>query len=158
MKLRKRFVLVAFALAAGSCVATPLPQPPTDYELDIGELSVDTSGQAFGIVGTEGAVKPGSIEIRVTPGPTDSDPVLEAGNAQVASDGSFSVIVVSPLPNIFFFEAIEQNDDVFFGAVTIDAAGVISEADPGPDADDDGSPDAIDCAPDDPQKRGQRCP
>jgi len=54
-------------------------------------------------------------------------------------------------------DQISADEDVFFAAIVIDEAGNISEGDPGPDSDDDGSPDEIDCAPDDATLGGQRC-
>ncbi len=161
MKRKRHSNLLGLALAlgacAGSCVATPLPQPPS-LELDIEKLSIDSGpGEPVVIVGEPDAVSIGGIDIRVTPGPTDTDPVLEIGDASVAADGSFTVIVVSPLENTYFFERIDGATDEFFAAITIDSSGNISEGDPGPDADGDGSPDEIDCAPDDETLVGQRC-
>ncbi|NUP11421.1 MAG: hypothetical protein HOW73_35700 [Polyangiaceae bacterium] len=153
--MKLRLVLIGIVGAAWSCTATPLPVPPVEYELDVEKLEVTDQPLVF--EGNPGAVTPGDVEIRITPGPPDGDPVVEDGTGTVAADGSFTILVESPLPNIFFFEAIEEDEDVFFGAVRVDAAGNVEEADPGPDGDDDGSPDAIDCAPTDPERGGRRC-
>jgi hypothetical protein len=159
--MRKRHLLLGWALGlcfAGSCVATPLPQPP-DVELDIEKLTVEgTEGSPVVFVGAPGALSLGDIEIRVTPGPTDSDPILEVGTAPVAADGSFEVVTISPLENTYFFEAVLAEEDVFVAAVRVDASGNPSLGDAGPDSDEDGSPDVVDCAPDDPELSGQRCP
>jgi len=158
MKMRKRLLLTILAAGACSCSATPLPQPPVEYELDASKVEQSTDGgEAIVISGTAGAVSPGSVRIRITPGETDSDPVLEPGNADVSADGSFTTFVISPAANTFFFEALEADADVFFAAIRVDDAGNIEDADPGPDSDEDGSPDAIDCAPEDGTQHGQRC-
>ena len=162
MRQRRSIIGLAFALiaGAGSCVATPLPQPPSiELELDVEKVTVEsTDGEPVVIVGQQNALSIGGIGLRVTPGPTDSDPILEIGNATAADDGSFTVIVISPLENTYFFERIDGDTDEFFAAITVDAAGNVSETDPGPDGDGDGSPDEIDCAPTDPDLVGQRCP
>lgn len=159
--MRKRHILLGLALGlwfAGSCVATPLPQPP-EVELDIEKLTVEGGdGSPVVFVGAPGALSVGDIEVRVTPGPTDSDPVLEIGTAPVAADGSFEVVTISPLDNTYFFEAILADEDVFVAAVTVDVFGTPTLGDAGPDTDEDGSPDAVDCAPEDPDLSGQRCP
>lgn len=143
-----------FALAA--CVATPLPQPPS-FELDVDLVEAEYEGAAVTFTGSAGALTPGGVGLRVSPGATDSDPPLELGSAEVEADGSFVVFVVSPEDNVFFFEVITDDADIFVGAVSIDAEGNVIETDAGPDSDDDGSPDEIDCAPDDATVSGQRC-
>jgi hypothetical protein len=159
--MRKRHILLGLALGlwcAESCVATPLPQPPS-IELDIDKLTVEgTDGAPVVFVGSPGALSVGGIEVRVTPGPTDTDPILEVGTAPVDADGSFDVVVISPLENTYFFEAVLDDEDVFVAAVRVDATGNPSLGDAGPDSDEDGSPDVVDCAPDDPDVSGQRCP
>ena len=59
---------------------------------------------------------------------------------------------------LFYFELITPDEDLFLIALQGGFDGPTQEADPGPDRDHDGSPDAIDCAPDDDSYRGQRCP
>jgi hypothetical protein len=153
--MRKRLTLFAVGFAA--CVATPLPQPP-GFQLDVELVDAEPSDLTVVFDGAPGALTPGSVDLRITPGPTDSDPILEIGTGPVAADGSFSIVVVSPLENTFFVEALTAQEDVFVAAVAIDAGGTVTEVDPGPDTDEDGSPDAVDCAPDDPNLSGQRCP
>lgn len=155
MNTRKRLLALCL-LALAACVATPLPQPPT-FELDVDAIDAESADAGVTFTGSEGALRPGSVDLRITPGPTDSDPVLELGTGPVDADGSFTVFVVSPLENTFFVEALTDDEDIFVGAITVDATGDVVEADPGPDTDGDGSPDEIDCAPDDPDVRGQRC-
>ncbi len=151
----KRLLTAGSLFALAACVATPLPQPPS-FELDTGAVDVELSDAAVTFIGSSGALTPGSVDLRVSPGPTDSDPPLELGTATVAEDGSFTVFVVSPDDNIFFFEALTDDEDIFVIAVTIDGDAIV-EADPGPDTDQDGSPDEIDCAPEDADLSGQRC-
>jgi hypothetical protein len=151
----KRLLPVLWLHVLAACVATPLPQPPS-YELDVDAIDVSESG-AVTFDGGPGALTPGSVELRITPGPLDSDPVLELGSGLVDADGSFTISVISPLENVYYFEVITANDDIFVGAVGVDASGNASEVDSGGDIDGDGSPDVIDCAPNDPELRGQRC-
>jgi hypothetical protein len=155
MKPWKRLLPSLWLIALAACVATPLPQPP-EFELDADLVEADPLDAGVTFQGAPGALTPGPVELRVTPAPTDTDPPLSQGSAQVAADGSFTVFVLSPLVNTFYFEAISADADVFVGALTIDA-GIVIEADPGPDTDGDGSPDEIDCAPQDPARSGQRC-
>lgn len=161
----KRFLL-ALALvlpAAGSCVATPLPQPPVEYALDIALVRLSPSTNVVTLVGNAGAFSPGGVDIRVTPLPDPSQAFLPTpGVVTVGDDGSFSVTLAASPTGTFAFEAIEDDDDVYVDAVRGDApaAGdgiVVVQGDAGPDSDGDGSPDAVDCAPDDASVAGSRC-
>ena len=50
-----------------------------------------------------------------------------------------------------------EEDDIFLAAISA-GVGAVQVVDAGPDTDGDGSPDAIDCAPEDDEYRGRRCP
>jgi hypothetical protein len=157
--MRRTPAIFLLACAVWACSATPVPQPPS-YELDVDKSELQTTdGSTVRIVGGPGAISPAGIRIRVTPKrDPDIDPILEPGSATVAADGSFIVVVSSPPANTFYFEVLEEEEDVYFAAVLFDADGNTSEGEPGPDTDADGSPDEIDCAPEDPALSGQRCP
>ncbi len=154
---RLRSLMVVCTWTVSACVSTPLPQPPS-YELDISKVSIAGTGEGLTISGAPGAVSPTGVELRITPGVPNTDPVLELGSGQVGPDGSFDILVVSPIENQFFFEVIEADEDIFIGVIRGAADGTVTEGDPGPDSDGDGSPDEIDCAPDDDTLGGQRCP
>jgi hypothetical protein len=161
MALRKLLSVVLLTLTSlASCESTPLPQPPTDYHLDPQKIGFETSGpRVVAVIGQPGAVSVGGITLRISPieDPPTPSPVA-AGTATIAGDGSFTIEVDGRLENLFYFEAIELQRDVYFGVVRgIEPGGPGGGADPGPDTDEDGSPDAIDCAPDDPDVGGQRC-
>ena len=60
----------------------------------------------------------------------------------------------------FYIEHLQDDVDVFVIAISggSDSGSGTYEADPGRDTDGDGSPDRIDCDPDDDRYSGQRCP
>jgi hypothetical protein len=157
---RHPVILCLAGLLAGSCVTSPLPVPPT---VDPERISLsDTNGPAVEVEGGPGAVDPGdedSNRIRVTRigEPIDGE-LPQFDEVDVAEDGSFSALVGGLSTDRFFIELITSDEDIFLVAVTGGFDGPVVPADPGPDRDDDGSPDAIDCAPDDPGLSGRRCP
>ncbi len=151
----KALLLLSALLGPAGCGATPVPQPPgTDYALDVTKVTVEIGGSfVTAVVGAPGAVQPGSFELRITPVST-GDPPLVIGSNQVAADGSFDIAVQGTLVDLYYFEAVEPTGDVYFGVIQGDPPEL---ADPGPDTDGDGSPDAIDCAPQDPNIQGTGC-
>ena len=79
--------------------------------------------------------------------------------AVTAEDGSFSLSLGGVFSDgLFYIEFLLEEGDTFVMAVTRGDDGTAVEAEPGPDADDDGSPDRIDCAPTDDSYGGQNCP
>jgi len=148
--------LIALLGLVAACVTTPLPLPPT---MDPERISLEQGDEQTVIVrGAAGAASPGGIELRVTP--VESPPLSappEFGEVRVEEDGSFEVVVFGEIVDTFYFEALEEDEDIFLIAVT-GAYGGVAEVDAGPDRDGDGSPDPIDCAPDDDRFSGHRCP
>jgi hypothetical protein len=137
------------ALVYPACVGTPLPDPPSFSELV--SWSVTPQVGTIRLVGRAGAVTPGGSTLRVTDPPTAG--TLVATNA----DGSFGRIVPGMPGDVIFVERVTATDDAFVGAFTTSPGGTLTVASPGADMDGDGSPDAIDCAPMDATRVGQRC-
>jgi len=71
----------------------------------------------------------------------------EIAEVELASDGSFSAEVGGLPGDLLYLELITVTADLFLVAVQGGFDGPAQVADPGPDRDADGSPDAIDCAP-----------
>jgi hypothetical protein len=146
-----------FLIASAGCFTTPLPIPPT---MDPERIDLDAqNGPSTQITGGSGAVDPGdeaSNQLRITSvgEPIDGPPFVEV---EIAPDGSFSANVPGAAENRFYFELITPDEDIFLIALQGGMDGPSEAVDPGPDRDDDGSPDAIDCAPDDDTVTGRRC-
>lgn len=153
--LRRLFLSLSLLGGSAACVATPIPQPP-DIALDVTKIRFELAGgYVVAVIGEAGAIEPGNFQLRITPvADPPSDVQIEIGASDVASDGSFSVLVLGQTTNFFYFEAIGPTGDTYFGTIQGDPP---EEVDPGPDTDEDGSPDRIDCAPDDPTRQGSRC-
>ena len=133
-----------------SCLATALPTPPT---ADVRQMSlVEDQTDVVDLLGGPDAISGELSSLRVS-----SDRDLR--ETDVADDGSFEVLgLAATAPTVLYLEAVTTDDDVFLVAVTAGPGGAVVEAPPGPDRDGDGSPDAVDCAPDDGSVGGQRCP
>ncbi|MFK7999260.1 MAG: hypothetical protein AB8H86_06665 [Polyangiales bacterium] len=140
--------LSAFALGATACNATPLPQPPS---IESSQLELRAGDNVTILAASEGAVSDGFAgEVRVT---------ARSGRTTrtVSPDGSFLVSVPGVMvSDIHYVELISAGEERFILAVRDLGAGT-ALAPPGPDADADGSPDAIDCAPADESLVGQQC-
>jgi hypothetical protein len=103
--------------------------------------------------GTPGAIVPGDATMmRITAYPSS------ATIATVAADGSFSAQLGGVRLDTIYLELLLPDEDLFLMAVTGAAGDSVIDTAPGPDRDSDGSPDAIDCAPDDGTLGGRRCP
>ena len=145
--------LVAFSLVwvLSGCFATPIPDPPS---LDVTRMSLRAAGDGMvRLAGAAGAVRPGSRALRVTNVTDPSTP--SRATVLAAADGSFGVSLLGATIDTLYVEGIGVTDD-FELAVRREGGRVVA-ADPGGDRDMDGSPDAIDCAPDDPMLVGGRC-
>jgi len=138
-----------------SCTTTPLPIPPTIDPESIGAMA--TNGPSMVLTGRPGAIDPGGRTIRVTRVEQGWGVPADFVEAETAPDGSFEVEVPGTPADLFYFELLADEEDVFLIALAVQVDGTVLRADPGPDRDDDGSPDAIDCAPDDPSRGGRRC-
>jgi hypothetical protein len=142
-------IVIALALSSG-CVATPLPTPPT-YDVQRMTLVQSEAPDAVDVRGAPGAIGGLPPIVRV------SGPRAWA-ESSVAGDASFEIReLTGALAETFYLEAVLDDRDVFLVAFTDGPGDSITPVDPGPDADGDGSPDAIDCAPDDPMVGGRRC-
>jgi len=144
-------LLGGLALLLGGCIATPLPTPPTAEPALITIVEAAQPG-AVDVHGEPGAIGGQPLSLRVT---SES----ESREVPVAIDGSFDLTdLASASPPTLYLEGITDTEDIFLVAITRAATPAAVVTDPGPDRDMDGSPDAIDCAPDDPMGVGQRCP
>lgn len=146
------------AVALVCCVTTPVPVPPTVVDIDLGKVDIEDEIDApfVLIAGGPGSIDPPDTLIRITNAEAEDPPDAFVEFVPDA-DGSFSTSVPGMSASRYFVEAITEDDDVFLMAFANGPTGVVA-ADPGPDSDDDGSPDAIDCAPEDDAYRGRRCP
>lgn len=162
----KAGIALCMAVALGfvvSCISRPLPIPPTiEPEVDPDKITIESldrgPGQAVRVAGGAGAIDPPGTVIRVTCVVPETPPTT-SGSSEITTeeDGSFEVNINDVGPGICYFEALLDDEDLFFAALRSTIEGNTIVADPGPDADGDGSPDAIDCAPDDDAIGGQRC-
>lgn len=154
--------LSGLALAAcglAGCVTTPVPVPPTVVEVDLGKIDIQDEIDApyVPISGGPGSIDPPDTRIRITNAEAEPPPPSFV-ELVPNEDGSFSVSAPGPAASRYFIEALTDDDDIFLVAIASSPEGGVVAVDPGGDADDDGSPDAIDCAPEDEAYRGQRCP
>ena len=150
-----RHLVILIALGS-ACIATPLPHPPTlDPEL---VTLADEGDSRVRLEGASAAAAPAGLELRVTwtPGPS-SVGLPERYTTAVGDDGSFGVAMVGSRSDHYFIEAITDDEDLFLAAVTGGPGRSVEVVDDVSDSDDDGSPDEIDCAPDDPTVGGRRC-
>jgi hypothetical protein len=139
-------------------VTTPVPVPPTvDIDLSKVDVEDEIDSQFVQISGGPGSIDPPDALLRITNAEADAPPDAFVEFVPSA-DGSFSVVVPGlPAPR-YYIEMIVEDDDLFLMAIASGPTGGVVVVDPGPDADRDGSPDAIDCAPEDDRYRGRRCP
>ncbi len=149
--MMKTALLAGLGLAWMSCVATPLPTPPTAAPANMSLVEGAQPGE-FDLSGEPGAITGELLRLRVT-----SDGASR--EVPVAMDGSFEALALPAIgPPTLYLEALTLDDDIFLVAVTRGPGTTAVATDAGPDRDMDGSPDVIDCAPDDTTLVGQRCP
>jgi hypothetical protein len=153
-------LIICLVLLLPSCLTTPLPVPPNiEPEARPELITLEPQDGATLIRGSAGAIEPPESVIRVSYGgePIDSVPP-EREELLVGEDGSFQSWLRGDRTSVYYIEAILEDEDRFLVAITGAADDVgAEEADPGPDSDDDGSPDRIDCAPLDETITGRRC-
>jgi hypothetical protein len=149
-----RLAALVACLALGSlssCIATPIPDPPS---LDVSRMSLQASRDgSVRLSGEAGAARVGGRALRVS---NVREPAIPSrATVLVAEDGSFVARLLGGPADVLYLETIGPRD-VYELAVRREGSRVVT-ADPGGDQDRDGSPDAIDCAPDDATLSGNRC-
>ncbi|MFO0548822.1 MAG: hypothetical protein U0271_10565 [Polyangiaceae bacterium] len=139
-------VAAAFTSWVASC-ATPLPDPP---DVDTAQMSLVAADTSVTLEGQNGALNPGGFTLRVT------DTVsLTAVEVPVDAQGAFTATVLGSIDDPLWLESADS--DEFLGVVGTDGGGGVVPLDSGADSDSDGSPDAVDCAPNDNQVEGSAC-
>ena len=142
-------IALTLALAATGCIATPLPDPPS-ARTELLTITQDQPDRVL-VMGAAGAIRPASVGLRLTSS-------VSRTTVGTRADGSFDATVSGVTGETIYLEAVQPEADTFLVAITSDpAGGPARTTDPGPDRDGDRSPDAIDCAPDDPALSGLRC-
>ena len=134
-----------------SCVATPLPDPPS---VNVSEMSLVEEGAGFvRLRGFPTAIRDGGEALRVT-----NARVFVQTSIFTATDGSFSTRIDGVLTDRLYLERVRSDADVFL--VALETAGTGDGrvmASMLSDRDMDLSPDEIDCAPDDPAFVAREC-
>ncbi len=144
----RRAACALLGLALVACTATPVPIPPS---ADPDRIEVFADGEGRSVVrGEPGAISGQAEMLRAS---------SSEGSAEgdTGDDGSFFLVVPGLPSDVFYLEGLLPTEDRFLVAVTGGPGGDAQVADPGGDADGDGSPDAVDCAPMDPMLSGSRC-
>ena len=147
-----RWLVAATAAAVAACIATPLPTPPS---VDTERLSLtQADAERVTLVGEERAVQvDGIARLRVSGARAWTE-------VPVSEFGAFTATLPGQLADIYYLEAIIEDEDLFLIALSTPSGGgggPVEERDSGTDRDGDGSPDAVDCAPDDASRSGRRC-
>ncbi len=150
--LRRTLAALVVSWGLAACLATPIPDPPS---LEVSRMMlVQASASEVRITGSMGAVRPGGRALRVT---NPAAPAMTASVAiYTAADGSFGATLAGTTADTLFLEGLSDTADTFEVAVRLESGSVVSTS-AGGDRDLDGSPDMIDCAPDDRMQSGQRC-
>lgn len=144
------FSAVLLLGTSGGCTATPLPQPPS---IDASRMMLLSTENGTRVLGTAGAIEGDFMgDVRATVPSLDLRTTIP-----VEADGSFDLAVRGAMIEAPHFLELIGDDDFFAIALEATATGGTTVADPGPDADMDGSPDVIDCAPADDTLGGARC-
>lgn len=138
-----RCLLCVLLLAGGgTCVATPLPIPPS---VDTERLKlIETALGRVELTGQPGAISVDGISaVRVASPGSWSQAAMEV-------DGAFVTVLGGTRAEVFYLEGVVDGGVQLLAAVTgAPTPGDVVLAELGPDGDGDGWPDAIDCAPDD---------
>ncbi len=147
-------------LGLTACVTTPLPIPPTADPERIGISDSMNGPPEVSVTGGPGAVDPGSEDsnrLRITRVGEPIDGAPPFTEIEIAPDGSFEAVLTGYSSDLFYIELVTDDDDLYLITLQGGMDGPVQSVDPGPDRDGDGSPDAIDCAPDDDSVGGRRC-
>jgi hypothetical protein len=139
-----------------ACIATPLPTPPT---ADPDRITIVDAEGGVRIQGEPGAIGPSPADVRITwePPPTASARP-ERVETTTTREGAFTAHLSGDRTSRYYLELLTADDDLFLVTITGGPGDSAVMVDSGSDRDGDGSPDFVDCAPDDPSLRGQRCP
>ncbi len=133
-----------------SCVATPLPDPPS---VDSAQMTlVAQDPMTVTLAGQAGAIDPGGITLRVS---NPAAPPFAGVEVAVDAQGAFSASLPGVVSDPIFLE--DATTEQLLAAVGTDGAGGVIEVDPGPDSDNDGSPDIVDCDDADDTTLGSAC-
>lgn len=156
--------LTLLSLTVAGCVADPLPMPPTvTPTMNVEAITMFDDGDTIRFEGSADAISEGNVALRFSAVAPPFDGVAEdVVGTSSNDDGSFVVTLSGELTYRFFVEALIPDTEAFLGAlapVCLMCTGPleVGMADSGTDRDGDGSPDVIDCAPDDEDLLGQQC-
>lgn len=146
-------IWLALLTASLACVGTPLPDPPS-VRPEALTLTQESASEVR-LTGADGAIDfgdraPGGM-LRVT-----AAALPARVEVPVSTTGAFTAVVRGGLGDTLHLELVSAPEDAFLAAVAGVGDGVAVVA-PGPDADRDGSPDAVDCAPTDPGYASREC-
>lgn len=145
-------LLVGVLAVVPACIATPLPDPPS---VDALRMTLTEDGAGFvRLRGAPGAIRMGGDALRTT------NPRLNVRvNITIAPDGSFSTRIDGVVSDPLFLERVRSDADSFLAEVRSSGAldGSVMTVSMPSDRDMDLSPDAIDCAPDDPMLVARQC-
>ncbi len=147
-----RRIAAAALTVTAACVATPLPTPPS---VDTERMSLTQADpERVTLTGEERSIQvEGITRLRVTGARAWAE-------VDLSEFGAFQATIPGALSDTYYLEAILADEDRFLVAISTLAGGGdsrVEERDAGSDRDGDGSPDAVDCDPDDPSSAGRRC-
>ncbi|UJR85802.1 hypothetical protein [Sandaracinus amylolyticus] len=149
-----RLVPLAWLLVIAGCVATPLPDPPSANPEAI--TIRESQPEQLTVTGTDGAIHPGEMRLRIT----NLTTAERGGRIEVAvtPSGAFDATLPGTLTDTLYLEQVEAMGGGTFIAALVSSGGTaVMSIEPGPDTDGDGSPDLVDCAPNDEMLASREC-